>query len=180
MNIKLLTRLCAGSACMLLLMANQGGCDADTAPTSAERDQQVTEQLANQAVNNVGWPGITNFTEKRQLKMLYELRDNPNLVTYSYYLDLNGGKHKVCPTTSLGYGIPYATQYTNAQRPVWHNYDQGTAGVTIAQPEPNGLFPPAAAEGTWVICLAPDGKSLEPVYVEPRVLVSQFPMKSVD
>lgn len=156
------------SACLLL-----SACDE----TADQKDRRATEQLAQQAVNNVGWPGITNFTEKRQLKMLYELRDGANLVTYAYYLDLNGGKHKVCPTTAIGYGLPYATQYTNPNKMVGESYH---AVTTISQPEPNGLFMPSTAEGTWVMCLAPDGKEIKPVYVEPRVIVSPFPMKSVD
>lgn len=157
-------------------------CDATpTTPSADQRDRAATEQLAQQATVQVGWPGITNFTEKRLVKMLYELRDNPNLVTYSYYLDLNGGKHKLCPTTSIGYGIPYSVQYTNAQKPLWYGDSyHAVAGVTIGQPEPNGLFPPATADGTWIICLSPDGQSLMPLYVEPHVIVSQFPMKSVD
>lgn len=152
------------------------GCD-DVTPSADQRDKRQTEQLAQQATVQVGWPGITNFTEKRLVKMLYELRDNPNLVTYSYYLDLNGGKHKLCPSTSVGYGIPYAVQYTNPTKPYGDSFH---ALVTVGQPEPNGLFPPANAEGTWVICLAPDGKNLSPIYVEPRVIVSQFPLKAVD
>ena len=56
----------------------------------------------DQASTSVGMPAVRNFTEKRLLKMLYELRDNAKLVTYSYYVDLNGGRHKICPTTSVG------------------------------------------------------------------------------
>ena len=180
MRFKTICTVVAVFGSITLLMGDGGGCNTDTTPTSQQRDQQATEQLANQATVQVGWPAITNFTEKRQLKMLYELRDNANLVTYSYYLDLQGGRHKICPTTSVGYGVPYATQFTNALRPVWGGYGDHVSGVAIQQPEPNGLFPPSSAEGTWVMCLAPDGKNIAPVYVEPRVIVSQFPMVTVD
>jgi hypothetical protein len=172
------TLLCAGAlfASVTLLMGDGGDCSGDP-PSAEQRDRQATEQLAQQGIVQVGWPGITNFTEKRLLKMLYELRDNANLVTYSYYLDLEGRRHKLCPTTSVGYGIPYATQYTNGLKPAGDSYH---SLVAINNPEPNGLFPPASAEGTWVMCLAPDGKSLSPLYVEPRVIVSQFAMSTAD
>jgi hypothetical protein len=120
------------------------------------------------------------------LKVIYELRDSPHLVTYSYYLDLNGNRHKVCPTTSIGYGFPYATQYTAPKAPKVGApaYPDGTQGPwrtwEADQPEPNGLYMPAAAEGTWVICLDPGDKSLKPVYVEPRVMVYPFEMPATD
>ena len=169
------TRALIGIAAMTLLMANESDCSGQ--PSADQRERQMTEQLANQAVVQLGLPAVTNFTEKRLLKMLYELRDQANLVTYAYYLDLNGGKHRVCPTTSVGYGMPYATQYTNPQKVVGDSYH---SLVTVSQPEPNGLFMPPSAEGTWVMCLAPEGKEIKPVYVEPRVIISPFLLKAVD
>ncbi|MDE2471921.1 MAG: hypothetical protein KGL35_25140, partial [Bradyrhizobium sp.] len=48
------------------------------------------------------------------------------------------------------------------------------------QPEPNALYMPSQAEGTWVICLHPTTKELAPTYVEPRVVVYLFQMPSED
>lgn len=174
---------CTAAASLLSLAA----CAAEDNSGQA-REQRAQQTLTNQAAVTVGVPAITNFTEKRILKMIYELRDNPNLVTYSYYLDRDGNRHKLCPTTSVGYGFPYATQFTapHAPRiayPLWPDGSQSTAGghtYDADQPEPNGLYMPSTAEGTWVVCLAPDGKNLSPIYVEPRVIVSQFPLKAVD
>jgi hypothetical protein len=42
--------------------------------------------------------------------------------------------------------------------------------------DPNGLYTPASADGTWVLCLNPHTKHLEPQYVEPRVIVSTYPL----
>jgi hypothetical protein len=155
--------------------------------SGATREQRQTQMNQNQASTIVGMPGIVNFTEKRNLKMIYELRDQESLVTYTYYLDLNGGKHKVCPTTSVGYPFPYSTQYTAPKAlrhgwAVWPNGQQSSAGMDweADQPEPNGLYMPQSAEGSWVICLNPDGKTLNPIYVEPRVIASPFALKAVD
>jgi hypothetical protein len=147
-------------------------CD-EVQPSGEQREARATEQLQNQAAVTVGMPAIVNFTEKRLLKMVYEMRDDPHLVTWSYYTDRSGGKHKVCPTTSIGYGFPYATQFSNPNKVVGSDVH---ALVAIAQPEPNGLFMPSASRGTWVICLAPDGKNLKPVYVEQDVMAYPFPM----
>ena len=171
------------AAVVLIASASLGACQDESGQA---RESRQTQLNMNQASTIVGMPGITNFTEKRMLKMIYELRDNPKLVTYAYYVDLNGKRHKVCPSTSLGYGFPYATQYTAPKAPritapsypsgeqgPWHTFDAD-------QPEPNGLYMPNAAEGTWVLCLAPDGKNVLPVYVEPRVMVYPFEMSAVD
>lgn len=160
-------------ACAMLLMANDGGCSSET--VANQRERLATENLTAQASTQVGMPGVTRFTEKRMLKMLYELRDNEKLPTITYIVDLNGKLHKLCD--SAGYGIPYATQFSNPHRLANPAYNNSTA---LEQPEPNGLFMPAAAEGTWIMCLNPENKNLVPVYVEPRAIVSGFPLKAVD
>lgn len=164
------------------------GCPEDK--SGAARDTRKTLVQAEQAAVIVGMPAIANFTEKRQLKALYELRDTANLVTYTYYLDLNGKRHKVCPTTSIGFGVPYATQYTAPKAlvmrkgayPANSGYDQEAVWTRIEQdqPEPNGLYMPTSADGTWVVCLHPTTKEPAPTYVEPRVVVYLFEMPSVD
>lgn len=127
-----------------------------------------------QAVQTVGMPAIVNFQEKRFLKQILELRDT-KLSTITYTQDLNAKIHKLCD--SVGYGIPYSTQYTNPQRVVYSSYKEGIA--TLPQADPNGLFSPPSAEGTWVLCLNPESKDVAPVYVEPRVIVSTFPLPGV-
>ena len=145
------------------------GCDADTA-SSDQIQNKKQEELSKQGVESVGLPAIHNFQEKRLMKDILELRDQPNLVTYAYIVDLNGHTHKICD--SIGYGLPYATQYTNPQKPQW-NHD---GGFSIPQADPNGLFSPPSADGTWVLCKVPGKDDVKPVYIEPRVIVSPFPL----
>ena len=152
------------------------GCNDPSSSTN--REAHATEQLAAQAAVAVGAPAIINFTEKRQLKAIYELRDQANLVTYTYTIDMIGKRHKVCPSTSSGFGIPYATQFTNPQRVESHSTVHES--VVLPQADPNALFSPASAEGTWVLCLNPANKELAPTYVEPGIIVYLFEMPSVD
>lgn len=159
-------------------------CQDDT--SGSARETRQTMVLSEAAAVTVGVPAIKNFTEKRQLKAIYELRDNANLVTYTYTLDMNGKRHKVCPTTSLGFGFPYATQYTapKAPRVARPPYPDGSQGQWHTwesdQPEPNGLYMPTRADGTWIVCINPANNELAPTYVEPRVVVYLFSMPSVD
>jgi hypothetical protein len=144
-------------------------------PPSADQIQnQKQEQLVQQSVNEVGMPAITHFFEKRQLKTIFELRDR-QINTLTYLQDLQGHLHKLCD--SIGYGIPYATQYTNPQ-----HFDlppnNGGNYQSVPQADPNGLYSPSAAAGTWVLCLNPKTKQIAPVYAEPNVVVSQFAMQT--
>jgi len=157
------------AALSLFLLA---ACDDSVRPTSDQTQRHQQEQLSEESNMKVGMPAVTNFFEKRLMKDIIEMRDNPKMNTFTYVTDMNGKLHKRC--NSIGFGIPYATQYTNPQKIAnWHETPGNTA-VTIPQADPNGLFSPAAAEGTWVLCHDPKSDKLYPVYFEDRVTVSPF------
>ena len=147
------------------------GCDPTT-PTSDQTQRDQQEQLSQQANQQIGMPGITNFTEKKIMKRLYEMRDQ-NIATFTYIVDMQGQLHHVCD--SIGYGLPYSTQFSNPEKGTWN----GSVYATLPQSEPNALFMPASAEGTWVVCASTKGE-FTPMYLEPRVIVSPFRLRSVD
>ena len=149
---------------IIAIAAILSGCEQ--APSSTQIERKKQEELSMQAVTQVGMPAITNFAEKRMMKDILELRDQ-NVATITYLVGMNNQLTKVC--NSIGYGLPYATQYTNPQRIA---YDSGHGSVTLPQADPNGLYSPASADGTWVLCLdKKDGKA-KPVFIEPRIIVS--------
>lgn len=157
------------AGCAAVLMGDDAGCNGSRETAADQRERLQTERITEQASVQVGVPAVTRFTEKRMLKMIYEKRDDVKLATVVYLVDVDGGLHKLCD--AVGYGFPYATQYTNPHRPL-STYSSATAMAD--QPEPNGLFMPGSADGTWVMCLDPTTRELQPVYVEPRVIVSPF------
>lgn len=140
------------------------GCDGTE--TADQKQNRLQEQLTKQGVDAVGIPAITNFQEKRVLKQIFELRDT-EIKTITYIVDMNGKFHKVCD--SIGYGVPYATQYTNPMKIASREH-----GITIPQADPNGLYSPPTAEGTWVLCYSKELNKVTPVYIEPRIVVSPF------
>ena len=156
---------------LLLFTAILTACTAGPEPSDVTQNRKQ-EQLNQQAVASVGMPAIVSFQEKRILKMILELRDT-EIKTVTYTQDMNGNLHKLCD--SIGYGIPYATQYTNPQRVADSQTERGI--VTLPQADPNGLFSPASADGTWVLCLNTETNKMSPVFVEPRVIVSPFALK---
>ena len=126
--------------------------------------------MSKQGVEAVGFPAITNFAEKRMMKDIIELRDQ-NVATTTYLVGMNNQLTKLCD--SVGYGLPYATQYTNPQRVS----DWAHGVVSIPQADPNGLFSPASAEGTWVLCVDHKSGKPKPLYIEPRIIVSPIPLQ---
>lgn len=150
---------------------NDDGCSP--APTSDSTQQAQQEKMSQESNAEIGMPGITNFIEKKVMKRLYEMRDR-NVVTFTYIVDMQGRLHHVCD--SMGYGLPYGVQYSNPEKIV-QSYSQSYG--TLPQAEPNGLFMPPSAEGTWVICASTKGE-FTPMYIEPRVIVSPFRLDAVD
>jgi len=143
-------------------------CDAP-AKNAEEQQKAQTEQLQDEAQRQIGMPAIVNFQERRMMKDLYEKRDS-NISTQAYIISPMRGC-LVYLGQAVGYGLPYATQFTNPSK---FEYLGNYSGYNIAQPEPNGLYMPESAQGTWVMLLNPNTKQIEPVYIEPEVVVSPF------
>lgn len=141
--------------------------------TDAQQAKQ-TEKLTAEANRRVGLPNLTKFTEKKMAKLIYELRDG-TLPTYSYFMDMNGGLHFLC--NSVGYGLPASVQYVSPKKLIMSDLGSYNGHQPMPQPEPNGLFMPEGLDATYVLCSGKKGK-LQPVYSEPKLIVSPFPLHS--
>ena len=139
-------------------------------PTSDETQRAQQERILQEGSVQTGMPAIKNFRERKLFKQILEMRDQDGLVTYTYTVPETTGR-PVFLCNSIGYGLPAATQYTNPEKTDYYS----TGSATLPQADPNGLFSPSSAEGTWVLCTEPSGSGkTRPVYVEPRVIVSPF------
>lgn len=154
----------------ILLSGLAIGC-TDLPPTTDQIVQAKQDQSLAQAAEVVGMPAIPNFTEKRNAKDIYERRDKA-IATHAYIVNEMRGC-LVYLGAAIGYGLPYATQYSSPTK--WDRMSVAGGGWSwqqMPQAEPNGLFMPSSAEGTWIWLT--NGDKTEPVYVEPRVVVSPF------
>lgn len=146
--------------CLAVLMLGNDSCGGN--PANERQAEQMKQTLA-EAEARVGPPGITNYTERRFFKQILELRDG-EIATWSYYMDFTGSLHFLCK--SIGYGLPYSTQYTNPEVRVY-------TAMSLPQVDPNGLFMPEGVAATWITCVGDKGKP-EVVYWEPDLVVSPF------
>ena len=152
------------------------GCN-EVKPSADKVQREQQEALSMQGVMSVGMPAVTNFAEKRMMKDIIEMRDQMH-PTYTYLAgEMNGTiGEKVCD--SLGYGLSGATQYTNPQKIEWRGTNSSYSSGVLPQADPNGLFSPAATEGTWVMCKVPGMDKVQPQYIEPRIVVLTFPKEA--
>lgn len=153
-------------------------CSPDPTANDKQRDQQT--RITSEAANEVGMPNIAHFREMRLYKLIYEMRDQDNLASWSYLFNEFTGKY-VPFCQSVGFPIPYATQYSAPESMQTYNVP-GTNGsgraygtTRLPQSEPNGLNMPASADGTWVVCIGPDKKPY-PTYSEPKVVTFLYPL----
>jgi hypothetical protein len=158
---------------LIFLVAFVAGCADDVVNESDKKQSTQQEKLLIEAVKQCGMPNIINFREKKILKEIYELRDQTGLLTYSYLLNEFTGKFIYLGET-IGYPIPYATQYTSPEKAAGY-YEHGE--YSLPQADPNGLFSPASAAGTWILILDHKSKEARPAYIEPNVVCmqSKFP-----
>lgn len=148
---------------VLLLCSANGGCEFED---SDDVQRRQNEELVSEATSQVGMPNIKNFRERKILKDILEMRDQDGLTTYTYLVAEQTGK-LVFLGESVGYGFPAATQLTNPMRREY-------SGLALPQADPNGLFSPDSAEGTYIMLKNPHGDNVSVVYVEPRIIVSPF------
>lgn len=141
--------------------------------SNAERQQKKqTEEIMNEMQRQVGMPAIKNFQERKLAKMIFELRDQEDLVTYAYIVNKMEGK-LVFIGKCLGFGLPYSVQYTNPEkleRPYTGEY------LAMPQADPNGLYMPQGLSATWLMMIDPKTNQARPVYLEPEIVVSPFPL----
>lgn len=165
-----------GVLSVLGVMLTLAGCDSG--PRSSDQIQQeAQESILAEGTAKTGMPSITEFRERKLLRDILEKRDKASYTTYTYFGSDITGKvgDKLCD--SIGYPLPYATQYTNPQKMQRFVIGGAAHYQVLPQADPNGLFSPNSADATWVLCKNPNGKDLGAVYVEPKVIASPFPLK---
>jgi len=146
------------------------GCEVES--TSDSTMKKATEKTMQEMNRQVGMPGIKNFQERKLAKMIFELRDQANLITYTYIITITG--KKIFLGKSIGYGLPYSIQYTNPMK-IAEKKDKAGFAI-LPQADPNGLFMPSGLSATWVMLINPKTKKAQPVYIENEIIVSPFPL----
>jgi hypothetical protein len=161
------------------------GCSGTNDKSDADAQQrEATKEAMNEAQRQVGMPAIVNFQERKLAKMIFELRDQEKYVCHAYLVNQMTGEVGQYLGKCLGYGLPYSVQFTNPERVIngaealGYDFLHAESIQTIPQPDPNGLFMPEGLSATWLMLLNDKGEP-HPVYVEPQIIVSPFPLHEV-
>lgn len=164
----LLEKIIFTALAAIVLMVLLPGCG----PSQKRADTIQAEQqeaLIKEATAQTGMPAIVNFRERKLLKMIYEMRDQEGLVTFTYTVGADGSLSLLC--NSIGYAISDATGYTNPDKVIRND---SAAFGTMTQAEPNGLYTPDFSSDKWVMCVDPKSKRALPVLVSGNTVVSPF------
>lgn len=158
------------------------GCGQKQEDTADGKIQKQQEASMLEMTRQTGLPAIKNFQEKKMLKMLYELRDREDLVCYVYLVNQLNGEVGQLLGKCIGYGLPASTQYSNPTKEEFKAFGNNAAVRTWKmyqkpQAEPNGLFMPEGLSATWLMMIDPETNEPRPVYVEPLIIVSPFPLR---
>lgn len=173
---------------ILVTTMGQQGCSEKKAKTpDADLVQQMqTKQALSEANREIGMPAIVNYQERKWAKMIFELRDQSDLITYAYIVDWQGNFHFV--GRCVGFGLPYSVQYTNPLK-IFDTEREGGASSkyedngeiqVLPQADPNGLFMPDGLSATWLLLINEETGEPQPVYFEPTIVVSPFPLHKLE
>ena len=149
--------------------------------TADEKQASKTANMMLEINRQVGMPNIINFQQKKLMKMIFELCDKENLITYAYIKSDYQGKLMFIGKC-IGFGIPFSAQFTNPEKVVEgdHLIGRDVAGIgklmKMPQADPNGLFMPTSSSATWLMMIDPKTNKPRPVYIEPEIVVSPFPL----
>lgn len=158
---------------LLLFICSLFSC-VEVEKTSDTNIQIESERLLNEAARETGLPNITNFQQKKLMKMIYELCDKSDLICHAYLFSEYSSK-LIYLGKCIGFGIPFSAQYSNPEKSFRDpNSYNGTPSLKMPQAEPNGLFMPTSSSATWLMMIDPETNKPEPVYFEPEIIVSPF------
>lgn len=176
------------SLAFLTLMVS--GCSGNVVQSNDSKIAQQQEENLAEGDAQVPPPSIVNWNEKRIAKLIQEKRDQVNLSTFTYTKNMDGKYTFVCE--SIGFGLPYNTRTNNPQHYEYNTtrsgyvssggaYYRDAAGNAIwgthevmPQPEPNGLFIPDSAKGTWNLCRNPKTGKPDVTYQEEEIAVFTY------
>ena len=157
------------------------GCTSENKNADATQAKQMAESMS-EAQAQIGMPNIVNFQQRKLLKTIFELCDKEDLICYAYIKSDYQGKLMFIGKC-IGYGIPFSAQFTNPEKVVQGDHQLGydLAGyinhpMKLPQADPNGLFMPTSSSATWLIMVDPKTDEPRPVYFEPEIVVSPFPL----
>lgn len=153
----------------LLVSIMGAGCDKES--DSDQEQAEKTEQMMQEMNRQIGMPNITNFQQRKLMKMVYELTDKEKLICYAYLKSDYSGK-LIYIGKCVGFGVPFSAQFTNPEKIGYAR--RGVGALTLPQADPNGLFMPTSSSATWLMMIDPETNKPRPVYLEPEIVVSPF------
>jgi len=158
------------------LMSLLSACgDWQTSDPAAMRQGKATRGTMNAGDRKVGYPAVTNYSQRQVLKDAYEDMDK-TVLTYVYAQGLDG--KFICIGQAVGYSISMGTQFTAPEFPQYLRFgpDDMTADGTymMAQPDPDGLYHPSSGSASVIKMIDPETGEASTSMSEPNLFTSPY------
>jgi hypothetical protein len=141
------------------------GADNSSRTDAANTDKQLKQYQAVQPVPFYNWS-----QDRATFIQIYNAK-NEARQTWTVFYSAAGTPQSMCP--SVGYPIPANTQLTSPDQVTYYG---SSGGAVIAQMEPNGLYSTTGSNGTYVLCVRPNGQNAA-VYSESWVTAYPYEVK---
>ena len=82
-------------------------CDSEAKPNAEKRQTEQTDKILDEINRQIGLPNLTNFQQKKLMKMVYELCDREDLICYAYIKSDYQGKLMYIGRC-VGFGVPFS------------------------------------------------------------------------
>jgi hypothetical protein len=148
-----------------LVLAGCAGTKESVQTDTKNTDRQLQQYQAVQPVPFYNWS-----QDRATMIQIYNAK-NEARQTWTVFYSAAGTPQSMCP--SVGYPIPANTQLTSPDQAGYVS----TYGVgVVSQMEPNGLYSTTGANGTYVLCVRPNGKNAA-VYSESWITAYPYEVK---
>lgn len=136
-------------------------------PTAQDKENQQQQAAANDMINAQPVPSFPFSVMRQNLSEIrtFEAQGGP---TTSFEFQGTQGQPPVRQCASVGMPIPGNTSLSNPHQVVNAQNNNTWSNEVLDQMEPTGVYPSASTQGTYVMCIRPDG-SVAPSYWEGNV-----------
>lgn len=138
-----------------LLLCTASSCDNNSQPTGQQSENAQQQADTSSLEQSQPIPHF-NWSQIRQTLIDAETISANSTQTTSFFFQ-QGAPDPVYSCPSIGMPVANTAQLSNPDQ-VLPDPNQSYGSVVTAQEDPNGIYAPAASEGTYVICVNSSGQ----------------------
>jgi hypothetical protein len=150
-------KVVAGLVCAVLVGVVGAACNGGSQPSALSANTKAANKQLS--IYNQNQPiQVYNHSDYRQDLLNIEYAQVHGVATTTFFYNMGSNVPvKSCP--SIGYPLASTSELTNPEEPIFEDPNgNGTAGVTVGQIDPNGVYT-GDSTGSYVVCVLSSGQT---------------------